>query len=315
MIKDFLQAQFKEQFKDDFHIATLARALDRWGFEFGKGTRTQHLKEKDYIVAARHRYLRKMRNNRRENGEIIHPEVFLDESYVNKNHSNDFVWFSSEDGSLIQKPTGNGERLIIVNAITKDGWVPNAKLIYKSTKKTGDYHGQMNYEIFNKWFIEKLLPHIPPKSKIIFDNASYHSVLSDNSAPTRKSSKAQMLSWLESNNVVCNPDCIKEELIEILNKLVPEPTYLIDELAKKQGHEVIRTPPYHPELQPIEICWGVVKNEIGRNCDFTMKNLEVQLEKAFDKVTDKTCSKIMKKIRDVEDKFWIEDALIDENTE
>ena len=150
MIKDFLQTQFKEQFKDDFHIATLARTLDRWGFEFGKGTRTQHLKEKDYIVAARHRYLRKMRNNRGENGETIHPEVFLDESYVNKNHSNDFVWFSSEDGPMIQKPTGNGERLIIVNAITKDGWVPNAKLIYKSTKKTGDYHGQMNYEIFNK---------------------------------------------------------------------------------------------------------------------------------------------------------------------
>jgi hypothetical protein len=36
--------------------------------------------------------------------------------------------------------------LIIINAITKDGWVPNAKLIYKSTKKTGDYHGQVNYE-------------------------------------------------------------------------------------------------------------------------------------------------------------------------
>lgn len=53
MIKDFLQTQFKEKLKDDFHIATLSRTLDRWGFEFGKGTRTQHLKEKDYIVAAR----------------------------------------------------------------------------------------------------------------------------------------------------------------------------------------------------------------------------------------------------------------------
>jgi len=313
MIKDFLQAHFKENFKDDFHIATLSRALDRWGFEFGKGTRTQHLKEKDYIVAARHRYLRKMRSNRQSNGEIIHPEVYLDESYVNKNHSNDFVWFSTEDGPWIQKPTGNGERLIIVNAITKDGWVPNAKLIYKSTKKTGDYHGQMNYEIFNKWFIEKLLPNIPARSRIIFDNASYHSVLSDCSAPTRKSSKAQIINWLENNKHVCNPDCIKEELVEILSKYAPEPTYLIDEVAKKQGHEVVRTPPYHPELQPIEVCWGVVKNEVGRNCDFTMKNLEMQLEKAFDKVTENTCKKIIKKVREVEDKFWLEDALLDEN--
>ncbi|MFI5343954.1 MAG: hypothetical protein ACHQUC_07020, partial [Chlamydiales bacterium] len=224
MIKDHLQTISEDKSKNEFHIATLSRALDRWGFEFGKGTRTQHLKEKDYIIAARHRYLRKMRKNRNEHGEIIRPEVYLDESYVNKNHSNDFVWFATEDGPWIQKPTGNGERLIIVNAITKNGWVPNAKLIYKSTKKTGDYHGQMNYEIFNKWFIEKLLPNIPKNSIIVFDNASYHSVLSDNSPPTRKCSKTRIISWLEQNKFICNPDCLKTELIELLDKHVPEPT-------------------------------------------------------------------------------------------
>lgn len=311
MIKDYLQIHFK----NEFHISTLSRALDRWGFEFGKGIRTQHLKEKDHIIAARHRYLRKMRMNRKEKGGTIRPEVYLDESYVNKNHSNDFVWFASEDGPWIQKPTGNGERLIIVNAITKDGWVPNAKLIYKSTKKTGDYHGQMNYEIFNKWFTEKLIPNIPQNSIIIFDNASYHSLLSSNSAPTRKCSKARILNWLEKNKFICSSDCLKAELIELLDKHAPEPTYLIDELAQQHGHEVIRTPPYHPELQPIEICWGIVKNEVGRHCDFTMSNLEVQLAGAFDKVTEKTCGKIMKKIRDVEDKFWEEDVLLEKQQE
>ena len=137
MIKDFIQINSK----DEFHIMSLSRALDRWGFEFGKGERTQHLKEKDYIVAHRHRYLRKMRNNRQGNGGIIRPEVYLDESYVNKNHSNDFIWYASEDGSSVQKPTGNGERFVIINAITKDGWIPNSKVVFKSTKKTGDYHG------------------------------------------------------------------------------------------------------------------------------------------------------------------------------
>jgi transposase len=132
MIKKHLENEFKDKLQEGFHTTTLSRALDRWGFEFGKGTRTQHLKEKDHIIAARYRYLRKMRMNRRENGETIRPEVYLDESYVNKNHSNDFIWFASEDGPWVHKPTGNGERLIIVNAITNDGWVPNAKLIYKS---------------------------------------------------------------------------------------------------------------------------------------------------------------------------------------
>ena len=34
----------------------------------------------------------------------------------------------------------------------------------------------------------------------------------------------------------------------------------------------------HPELQPIEICWGVLKNYIAKNCDFTMENLYIHGE-------------------------------------
>ena len=298
---------------ESFHISTLARTLDRWGFEFGKGTRTQHLKEKDYIIAARQRYLRKMRSNRASSdNKPIRPEVYLDESYVNKNHSNDFIWYSSEEGSWIQKPTGKGERLIIIDAITKEGWVPDAKVVFKSTRKTGDYHGQMNGELFYKWFVDKLLANIPSNSIIIMDNATYHNILTDDSAPTPACSKERIRTWLEANKIPCKDDCLKVELIEILKKIAPEPTYEIDVIARKQGHEVVRTPPYHPELQPIEICWGILKNEVARNCDFTIDNLKLQLENAFEKVTANTCQKIIKKIRTVEDTFWEDDAKLDE---
>ncbi len=83
-IRDFL---LENGANEPFHISTLGRSLDRWGFEFGKGTRSQHLKEKDHVVAARQRYLRKIRGNRLPGNSIetIRPEVYLDESYVNKN--------------------------------------------------------------------------------------------------------------------------------------------------------------------------------------------------------------------------------------
>ena len=300
--------------KESFHISTLARTLDRWGFTYGKGTRSQHLKEKDHVIAARQRYLRKKISNRnpKNTNKTIRPEVYLDESYVNKNHSNDFIWYSDVDGPWVQKPTGKGERLIIMNAITKHGWVPDAKLVFKSTTKTGDYHGQMNWDLFSKWFTEKLMPNIQKNSLIIMDNATYHNTLSKYSAPTPTCSKAKILAWLEHNKVFCRTDCLKAELKEILQKLVPEPTYAIDEIARKYGHEVLRTPPYHPELQPIETCWGVVKNHVARNCDFTMKNLINQLEKGFDKVSAQTCVKIISKIRKTEDRFWNEDSRLDE---
>jgi len=302
-IRKFLQENKPDE---TFHIATLARTLDRWGFEFGKGTRSQHLKEKDHVIAARRRYLRRKRRNRLPEKDLAttRPEVYLDESYVNKNHSNDFIWYSDEDGPWVQKPTGKGERLIIINAITKAGWVPGAKLVFKSTKKTGDYHGQMNRDLFLKWFTEMLLPNIPDRSLIVMDNAAYHNTLSEYSAPTASSSKDKILAWLEQNKFYFREDCLKSELVEILNKIAPEPTYELDVIARKHGHELIRTPPYHPELQPIEICWGVVKNHIARHCDFTMTNLIDQLDMGFQKVSSKTCTKIIAKIRKTEDQFW-----------
>ncbi len=309
-IRTFLE---KEYTCESFHKTTLARTLNRWGFEFGKGTRSQHLKEKDHIVAARQRYLREMRSNRISGTglDTNRPEVYLDETYVNKNHSHDFIWYYGEDGPWVQKPTGKGERLIIINAITKYGWIPGAKLVFKSTRKTGDYHGQMNWDLFRKWFTEMLLPNIPERSLIIMDNAPYHNILSEHSPPTPQSSKKKIKDWLEQNKIYCRDDCLKAELVEILKKITPEPIYAVDEIAASYGHKVLRTPPYHPELQPIETCWGVAKNHVARNCDFTVKNLIKQLDCGFNKVTAKTCAKIIAKVRKVEDDFWVTDIKMD----
>lgn len=307
MLSDYLKAHGNEQ---NFSIRTLGRALDRWGFTFGKGTRSQHLKEKDHVIVARRRYLREKRSNR-QGESFIRPEVYLDESYVNKNHSNDFIWYSDEDGPWVQKPTGKGDRVIILNAITQGGWVPGAQLIFKSTRKTGDYHGQMNQALFTKWFSERLLPNIPKRSLIIMDNASYHNALSKYSAPIATSKKEDISAWLKQNGIPTPDDCLKAELVEIFKKIAPVPTYELDEIAVEKGHKIVRTPPYHPELQPIEICWGVVKNQIARNCDFTMSNMLKQLDEAFNSVDANTCIGIIKNIRKIEDTFWEEDLALD----
>jgi hypothetical protein len=99
--------------------------------------------------------------------------------------------------------------------------------------------------------------------------------------------------------------------VEILEKVAPAPTYALDELASEQGHEILRTPPYHPELQPIETCWAVGKNQIARKSKFTMAHLLEQLDEAFDSVTEETCSGLIKKVREVEDPYWREDARLD----
>ena len=69
--------------------------------------------------------------------------------------------------------------MIVVHAITRDGWVNDAELIFEAKKRTGDYHGQMNWDNFSRWFTEQLLPNILAHSIIVMDNARYHNVFAE----------------------------------------------------------------------------------------------------------------------------------------
>lgn len=121
---EIIRRFMRDDLKCDIAHTTLWRALQRWGFECGSGVRSAKLKESERIIILRRQYLRQKRDNRDKKGNIIRPEIYLDESYINKNHSNDITWYFEDDDRSIGKPTGKGERLIIVNAISKNGWVP-----------------------------------------------------------------------------------------------------------------------------------------------------------------------------------------------
>ncbi len=148
----------------------------------------------------------------------------------------------------------------------------------------------MNHGIFTKWFSKQLLPNIPKHALIVMDNAPYHNVLSRHSAPTATCKKDEIRSWLRKNRIPLRDDCLKAELVEVLEKVAPVPTYALDELASEQGHEILRTPPYHPELQPIETCWAVVKNQIARKSKFTMAHLLEQLDVGAYRVFTHECA-------------------------
>src|SRR5215470_8478031 len=76
---------------------------------------------------------------------------------------------------------------------------------------------------------------------------------------------------------------------------------------------MLRTPPYHPELQPIETCWGIVKNHMADHGDFTPSTVHPQLPLALAKVQPSTCSKLIAKVVEQEEKYWAEDAQLSED--
>jgi transposase len=311
----------------DTHIPreTLRAYLSRWNIVYGTVHRHSALREQDHVIAARRAYLIKKKELNLSDRTLI----YLDETFINKNYSgSDTSWYCADwqededldkfNGPYINKPAGKGERLIILKAMTADGWIEGTDLIFKAHSNTGDYHGSMDVENFTRWFTKQLLPNIPDNSVIIMDNASYHNAFEDDGVPSLNSKKAALQEWLNHEGISFDEDYLRPQLIELVNQHRPKREYHLDALLKNnqlyrdRNITIMRTPQYHPELQPIEKCWAVMKQDIGRNCDFTMKGLRKNLDEVWGKFTKKTFHGIMKKVSHWEEYHFNQDGLLDE---
>ena len=58
---------------------------------------------------------------------------------------------------------------------------------------------------------------------------------------------------------------MKRELYTLIKISNFTPKYAVDEMAKAARHEVVHLPPYHCELNPIELAWSQVKRYIKEN--------------------------------------------------
>ena len=122
----------------------------------------------------------------------------------------------------------------------------------------------MNGKHFEEWMETQLFPNVPENSTIIMDNASYHSVKAEK-IPTSNTNKPEMQEWLRKNNVEFSAKLKKKELYTLIKQVKPRfQKYRIDEIAKKWGHEILRLPPYHCDLNPEELIWAQVKSYVAK---------------------------------------------------
>lgn len=244
--------KLRAKLQADINFQGFAKSLNRIIKELGfKWAATENnrkvLTETSAIRLLRINYLQKLKQYRQQNRPII----FTDETYV---HAKTFT---------LKKPISKGQRVIIVHAGSEAGFVPNALLMFKSGMKTGDYHDDMNFENYDKWILSQLIPNLPPKSVFIVDNASYHNKECD-SAPNSNAKKAVMQVWLSDKQIHFTPEMLKPQLYDVIkiNKQQFKKNF-IDKIFNEHGHDVLRLPPYHPDLNPIEMAWAAIKGYVS----------------------------------------------------
>ncbi len=175
----------------------------------------------------------------------------------------------------------------------------------------------MNNENFMKWVTTQLLPNLPEKSVLVLDNAAYHNVTVEKNV-TSSSRKQEMLDWLTKHNIPCNSSMTKVELYDLVKTHRPAipPKYKLDELLESHGHTVLRLPPYHPELNPIEKIWANVKNFVAsHNTTFQLDDVEKLARQRFEQLGAETWKPICDHVKEVEQKMMSHEFAIDTITD
>lgn len=143
------------------------------------------------------------------------PQVYLDETWSNSHAAPERIWVDKDGTGGWKRPSGKGQRLIIIHAGTKHGWIPDCGKYFKSVTKSEDCHDEMNAEHFLEWFEYRLIPNIPPASLIILDNAKYHNTVVER-IPTKSSTKAVMREWLTNQGITFDSKDLKRDLFKLI---------------------------------------------------------------------------------------------------
>ena len=146
--------------------STHVKVLKSMGFRYKtREDGKRYVYEQLRVIQQRHEYLRRMRRNRVEK----RPEVFLDETWLNSHAAPEKLWVDCDGSGGWRRPSGKGQRLIILHAGSREGWVPESELVFSSKTRSEDYHNETNTMVE-----QSLIPQLPPQSLIILDNAKYH---------------------------------------------------------------------------------------------------------------------------------------------
>ena len=289
----------------------LWRLLHAMGFKFKLSQRKMYVrKETHEIVSRRIRALQALRQYRNE-GTMV---VYVDETWFTTRMGHSREWVdTTEDVSSPnysrQVPPGEGERFVVIAGGTAAGFIEGSYLCYVAKSSHGDYHGEMNSDLFQRWLTTHLLPSLPEPSVLVLDNAPYHTQLTEDSrCPTTATKKADLIRWLEDRQIVIPHGATRSQLLTLCRQNRPDPQYLIENIVRERGHQVLWLPPGHPELNAIEQVWGYMKHHVRSSLRrFTRTDLLARIEEARHLVDAEVWLSAVRHSEKFENDYWTSD--------
>lgn len=298
---------------DNYSRSTLHRFLKQLNFVNAKRGRNSALIERDDIVVWRNRYLEQIRKFREEGRSVYYlGETCIDAGECSDQTMSDGNVKSRRGAVLPGVSNPRGKRLIVVHVGSEEGFVPGGLLAFCSKKNTLDFRDEIDGDIFFDW-MKTVVPLMKEKSVLVMDNASYHSVETE-PCPNMSWKKEDMENWLEDKGETLDKPIIKVRLMEMVRR--GKPVYVktvIDEYVKSKDMVVLRLPPYHCELNAIELAWSSIKNHVKmNNTTFKIEDVEKLLREGVERCTPEMWSDFVKTTEKVEERLWDIDFIVED---
>ena len=266
---------------------------------------------------------------------------------------NDRDVIGDDDGTrliILHAMTDSG--LLAVPDTVASNWLSEpaltAELVFEEVLEDGqddsDYHNTMTGAKFVAWLRNRLLPtfaelHPGKKMFLVLDNAGYHKPRDETwiscSKALNKHELAHQLLDLGVTQLATVGDSprtvhahqfalprgeggpSKDDLLTAVQRWLDEhPGHnrtVVEQLMSDAGHSLVYTPPFCPEVQPIELLWAKVKRYVAQRSTHNRSLTEAreQTEEGFEQITKLFCNSIVKHCHDWIDRFLATDAAED----
>jgi hypothetical protein len=114
--------------------------------------------------------------------------------------------------------------------------------------------------------------------------------------------------WLDTRGIRYPEDSTKVELFQLIN--INKPTFQkssTDSRLSRYGHVALRLPPNHPELNPIEKMWAMVKKWVAmNNITFQLQDVRRLAEEKFSSITKEEWLPVCKHVQDIQNENLVD---------
>ncbi|XP_039746712.1 uncharacterized protein LOC120624314 [Pararge aegeria] len=89
-----------------------------------------------------------------------------------------------------------------------------------------------------------------------------------------------------------------------------------DQILAEANHSILRLPPYHPDLNPIEMAWATSKQYVAsKNVKWNLQECTKLIKEKVSLMGAQEWGKICKKVKDIEEEYVKSDHVVDLLTE